>query len=59
MLKKKIEIITPARLHFGFLELSNNYGSKFGGIGLSIDKFQTKIVVKKSTKMEFKGILSS
>ena len=58
MLKKKIEIITPARLHFGFLELSNNYGSKFGGIGLSIDKFQTKIVVKKSTKMEFKGKVS-
>ena len=58
MLKKKIEIINTARLHFGFLELSNNYGSKFGGIGLSIDKFQTKIVVKKSTKLTEEGLIN-
>ena len=43
MLKKQtIEIVTPARLHFGFLELNKNINS-FGGIGLSIDKFNTKI----------------
>ena len=42
-----ISIITPARLHFGFLELNNN-SSAFGGIGLSIDKFNTKITVKKN-----------
>ena len=39
MFKKKIiQIITPARLHFGFLEINNNHpNNSFGGIGLSID----------------------
>ena len=55
MLKNTIQIITPARLHFGFLELNNSCESKFGGIGLSIDKFQTKIIVKKDAKMKFKS----
>ena len=59
MLKKTIQIITPARLHFGFLELSNSCASKFGGIGLSINKFHTKIIVKKNTRMKFKGKISN
>ena len=55
MLKKNtIQIITPARLHFGFLELNNNSGA-FGGIGLSIDKFNTKITLKKNIGEKFKG----
>ena len=55
MLKKNtIQIIAPARLHFGFLELNNNSGA-FGGIGLSIDKFNTKIRVKKNIGAKFKG----
>ena len=53
MLKKNtIQIIAPARLHFGFLELNNN-SSAFGGIGLSIDKFNTKITVKKNIGAKF------
>ena len=55
MLKKNtIQIIAPARLHFGFLELNNNNGA-FGGIGLSIDKFNTKITVKKNIGAKFEG----
>ena len=52
MLKKNtIQIITPARLHFGFLEINNHYhNNSFGGIGLSIDKFHTKIKMRKNEK---------
>ena len=54
--KKTIQIISPARLHFGFLEINgNNNGGTFGGIGLSIDKFNTKIKVKRNSKIKVKG----
>ena len=55
MLKKTIKIIAPARLHFGFLELKNNQNNSFGGIGLTIDKFYTKIILKNNNKLQFKG----
>jgi len=57
MLKKNtIQIITPARLHFGFLEINNHYhNNSFGGIGLSIDKFHTKIKMRKNEKKKIKG----
>ena len=57
MLKKNtIQIISPARLHFGFLEINSNYhNNSFGGIGLSIDKFYTKIKVTKNVKIKIKG----
>ena len=55
MLKKNsIEIISPSRLHFGFLEISGNNDRSYGGIGLSIDKFSTKIIVKKSNKVKIR-----
>ena len=51
--KNTIEIISPSRLHFGFLEISrNNDDGTFGGIGLSIDKFNTKIKVKRKYKKD-------
>ena len=56
MLKKTVKITTPARLHFGFLELNNNRNAPFGGIGLAIDKFHTKIVVKNNTGLKYEGI---
>ena len=57
MLKKNtIQIISAARLHFGFLEINSDYpNNSFGGIGLSIDKFYTKIKVKKNIKIKIKG----
>ena len=54
--KNTIEIISPSRLHFGFLEISrNNDDGTFGGIGLSIDKFNTKIKVKRNSKAKVEG----
>ena len=57
MLKKNtIQIISPARLHFGFLEINNNQSDNLlGGIGLSIDKFHTKITMKKNAKITVKS----
>ena len=57
MLKKNtIQIISPARLHFGFLGINNNQSDNLlGGIGLSIDKFHTKITMKKNAKIKVKG----
>ena len=57
MLKKNtIQIISPARLHFGFLEINNNQSDNLlGGIGLSIDKFHTKITMKRNSKITVKG----
>ena len=57
MLKKNtIQIISPARLHFGFLGINNNQSDNLlGGIGLSIDKFHTKITMKKNAKITVKG----
>ena len=57
MLKKNIiQIISPARLHFGFLEINSNQGDNLlGGIGLSIDKFHTKISMKRNVKIKVKG----
>ena len=57
MLKKNIiQIISPARLHFGFLEINSNQGDNLlGGIGLSIDKFHTKISMKRNAKIKVKG----
>ena len=57
MLKKNIiQIISPARLHFGFLEINGNQGDNLlGGIGLSIDKFHTKISMKRNAKIKIKG----
>ena len=54
--KNTIQIISPARLHFGFLEINNNQqDNSFGGIGLSIDKFHTKIKVIRNLKTKVKG----
>ena len=48
MLKKNIiQIISPARLHFGFLEINGNQGDNLlGGIGLSIDKTRQEVLLE-------------
>ncbi len=56
---KSIKIISPARLHFGFLNLGQNKKNSLGGIGLSINKFQTIIKVKKYHKLVVEGDVSN
>lgn len=36
--EKRVRVETPARLHFGFLDLSGDTGRIYGGVGVGIDK---------------------
>ena len=50
MIKKNISvnIVSSARLHLGFLDLGGNKENSFGGIGVTINKFNTIINIKKN-----------
>lgn len=39
----RVEIIAPARLHLGFLDLGGGLGRRFGSLGLAIDGFDTRL----------------
>ena len=47
--ESKIQIISPARLHLGFMDLSGSLGRKFGSVGLAIDSIETSITVTKNS----------
>lgn len=38
-----VEVVAPARLHLGFLDLDGGLGRRFGSIGLAIDGFATRL----------------
>lgn len=38
-----VEIVAPARLHLGFLDLDGGLGRRFGSLGLAIDGFATRL----------------
>ena len=42
-----VNIVTYPRLHFGFLDLGGNTKRSLGGIGVTINKFNTRINIKK------------
>ena len=57
-MKKKsisVKIIAPARLHFGFLNLGGNKTISLGGIGVTINKFNTIINIKKNNQLVITG----
>lgn len=49
---QEIEIQTPARLHFGLLDLHGGLGRIDGGIGLALEQPRTLISVKRSRDFE-------
>ena len=53
--KKSLQIISFARLHFGFLDLNKKNKESFGGLGLTINKFKTVIDIKNYHKLHIKG----
>lgn len=61
MIKKNISvnIVSSARLHLGFLDLGGNKENSFGGIGVTINKFNTIINIKKNHKLVIKGNVSN
>jgi beta-RFAP synthase len=39
----QVAVFAPARLHLGFLDLEGGLGRRFGGLGLAIDGFGTRL----------------
>ncbi len=48
-MKTKIKIISPARLHLGFMDLNGSLGRKYGSVGLAIDSIETSLTVSKNS----------
>ena len=51
----KVYVKTPARLHFGLIDLNGNLGRIFGGLGLGIDRPNVILEVEKSRESTFTG----
>ena len=52
---KHVQIIAPARLHLGFLDLHGGLGRQFGGFGLTIDGFATRIDFAHASRPAIEG----
>ncbi len=45
---KRVEVITPSRLHFALIDLNGELGRADGGAGVALEKPNTRIAVEKS-----------
>tara|TARA_B100000579_G_C22727778_1_gene802616 strand:+ start:80 stop:1042 length:963 start_codon:yes stop_codon:yes gene_type:complete len=50
--KKRLILNSPSRIHLGFLELNQNSERIFGGLGLTISKFEDIISIQENQKFE-------
>lgn len=50
-----VEVLAPARLHLGFLDLSGDRGRRFGSLGLAIDAFPTVVRATASERDDLAG----
>lgn len=50
-----VEVFAPARLHLGFLDLAGSLGRRFGGIGLAIDGFGTRLTLTRAAAPSAEG----
>jgi len=50
-----VEIVAPARLHLGFLDLGGGLGRRFGSLGLAIDGFDTRLRVTRAEAPDAAG----
>ncbi len=55
-LKVKVYIKTPARLHFGLIDINGDMGRFFGGLGLGIDKPNVILETQHSERFSVTGI---
>jgi beta-ribofuranosylaminobenzene 5'-phosphate synthase len=42
---ERVRVRAPARLHFGFLDLSGELGRRFGSLGLAIEEIATELEI--------------
>jgi beta-ribofuranosylaminobenzene 5'-phosphate synthase len=52
---KTVEVIAPARLHLGFLDMNGSLGRKFGSIGLSLSDIATQLSVTEASEVTATG----
>ncbi len=52
---KTVEVIAPARLHLGFLDMNGSLGRKFGSIGLSLSDIVTQLSVTEANEVTATG----
>lgn len=45
----------PARLHFGFMDLSSSGGRRFGSVGLTLDDVGTRVRAERAARVEAAG----
>ena len=50
-----VAVETPSRLHLGFLDLCGDLGRRFGGLGLAIDAFPTRLRVRPAATISASG----
>ena len=50
-----VTVTAPARLHFGFLDLSGDLGRRFGSIGLAISGLQTRMTLATAEQTRIDG----
>ena len=56
---KESVISSPSRLHLGFYGLDDDYGYTFGSMGVAIDEYQTKLLIKHFlSKADFITVIS-
>src|SRR5258705_5052937 len=45
-----VEVLAPARLHLGFLDLNGGLGRRFGSLGLTIDGIGTRLTIARTSQ---------
>lgn len=50
-----VDVLAPARLHLGFLDLHGGLGRRFGSLGLSIDGFATHLHAERAQGLSAEG----
>jgi beta-ribofuranosylaminobenzene 5'-phosphate synthase len=50
-----VKVVSGARLHMGFLDLSFTLGRRFGSIGMALDRPQTRISLRRSAATRVDG----
>lgn len=50
-----VRVRAPARLHFGFLDLSGHWGRRFGSIGVALETIATEIEVRPDQTLTITG----
>jgi beta-ribofuranosylaminobenzene 5'-phosphate synthase len=51
----RVIVTAPARLHLGFLDLNGGLGRRFGGMGLSIGRVQTRVAIEAASRPHVEG----